>query len=276
MRHCIDDVDEYHGSSRHPFLPKMHLLPFADLLLALCLGAALGFVGGLFGIGGGIVAIPLFVLAFAMDQATAQGTALVLMVPNLLIGWWRYSQKHPVGWRAALAIAAPATLTTWALARFATALDGQLLGHLFSAFLGILALRLLWQGRGGRQPATGVPLRPAALPLVGVAGGSSMGLLGIGGGLVATPLLAGWLGQRQTVAQSLALALVTPSSLVALGAYAGAQRVDWSLGLPMALGGTLTVAAGVALAHKLPERRMRAAFAWMLLATALWLALAPR
>lgn len=254
----------------------MHLLPFADLFLALCLGAALGFVGGLFGIGGGIVAIPLFVLAFAMDQATAQGTALVLMVPNLLIGWWRYSQKHPVGWRAALAIAAPATLTTWALARFATRLDGHLLGQMFSVFLGLLALRLLWQGRGGRQPVSGAPLRAAALPLVGVAGGSSMGLLGIGGGLVATPLLSGWLGQRQTVAQSLALALVAPSSLVALGAYAGAQRVDWSLGLPMALGGTLTVAAGVALAHKLPERRMRAAFAWMLLATTLWLALAPR
>lgn len=44
----------------------------------------------------------------------------------------------------------------------------------------------------------------------------------------------------------------------------------------MALGGMFTVAAGVAFAHKLPERRMRAAFAWMLLATALWLALAPR
>jgi uncharacterized membrane protein YfcA len=257
-------------------MPLLHLLPLADLALALAIGAGLGFFGGLFGIGGGIIAIPLFVLAFAMDQAMAQGTALVLMVPNLLIGWWRYSRKHPVGWRAALSIAVPATLTTWLLAHFATHLDAQLLGHLFCAFLGILALRLLWQGRGGRQPVTGAPLRAAALPLVGVAGGSSMGLLGIGGGLVATPLLSGWLGQRQTVAQSLALALVAPSSLVALSAYAGAQRVDWSLGLPMALGGTLTVAAGVALAHRLPERRMRAAFAWMLLATALWLALAPR
>jgi len=258
------------------FVPPVPLLPFADLFLALALGAALGFFGGLFGIGGGVVAIPLFVLAFAMDQATAQGTALVLMVPNLLIGWWRYSQKHPVGWRSALAIALPATLTTWTLAHFATRLDGQLLGHLFSLFLGVLALRLLWQGRGGREAVSGAPLRPFSLPLVGVAGGSSMGLLGIGGGLVATPLLSGWLGQRQTVAQSLALALVAPSSLVALSTYAGAQRVDWSLGLPMAIGGTFTVAAGVALAHRLPERRMRAAFAWMLLATALWLAVAGR
>jgi len=67
------------------------------------------------------------------------------------------------------------------------------------------------------------------------------------------------------------LALVAPSSVVALATYAGAQRVDWSLGLPLAIGGLFTVSAGVALAHKLPEKRMRAAFAWMLAATALWL-----
>jgi hypothetical protein len=73
------------------------------------------------------------------------------------------------------------------------------------------------------------------------------------------------------VAQSLSLALVAPSSVVALATYAGAQRVDWSFGLPLAFGGLFTVSAGVALAHKLPEKRMRAAFAWLLAATALWL-----
>ena len=48
------------------------------------------------------------------------------------------------------------------------------------------------------------------------------------------------------------------------------------MGLPLALGGLFTVSAGVALAHRLPERKMRIAFAWMLLATALWLSLGPR
>lgn len=257
-------------------MPLFHLLPLADLSLALAIGATLGFFGGMFGIGGGIIAIPLFVLAFSMDQATAQGTALVLMVPNLLIGWWRYNRRYPVGWRSVLTIAVPATLTTWLLAHFATRLDSQLLGYLFCTFLGLLALQLLWLGRGGRDPVTGAPLHPASLALVGVTGGSSMGLLGIGGGLIAIPLLSGWLKQRQTLAQSLAMALAAPSALVALSTYAGAQRVDWSLGLPMAIGGMFTVAAGVAFAHKLPERRMRAVFAWMLLVTALWLALAPR
>ncbi len=254
----------------------MNLPGLLELLSSLLLGGALGFFGGVFGIGGGIIAIPMLVLGFGMDQALAQGTALVLMVPNLLIGWWRYSQRHPVAWQAAVLIGTTATVTTALIAHFATRLDGGLLGHLFSAFLGVLALRLLWLRHASRPEPAEVPLSWRALPLVGLAGGSSMGLLGIGGGLVATPLLAGWLGQRQTVAQSLSLALVAPSSVIALLTYASAQRVDWSLGLPMALGGMFTVSAGVALAHRLPERRMRSAFAWMLLGTSLWLALAPR
>lgn len=247
-----------------------------ELLYSLLLGSALGFFGGVFGIGGGIIAIPMLVLGFGMDQALAQGTALVLMVPNLLIGWWRYSQRHPVGWRAAVLIGGTATLTTALIAHWATRIDSSLLGHLFSGFLGLLALRMLWLRHLRQHTPAEKPLPWRALPLVGMAGGSSMGLLGIGGGLVATPLLAGWLGQRQTVAQSLSLALVAPSSVIALLTYASAQRVDWSLGLPMALGGMFTVSAGVTLAHRLPERRMRSAFAWMLLGTALWLGLAPR
>ena len=248
----------------------MHFLPINELVLTLALGAGLGFFGGLFGIGGGIIAIPLLVLGFGMEQPLAQGTALVLMVPNLLVGWWRYSQRHPLALRHALLIGLSAALTTWLVAHFAARLDPQLLRGLFSVFIGVLAMRMLLR-RHRRGGAAELPLNARTLPLVGMAGGSSMGLLGIGGGLVATPLLSGWLGQRQTVAQSLSLALVAPSSVVALATYAGAQRVDWSLGLPLALGGLFTVSAGVALAHRLPEKRMRAAFAWMLLTTALWL-----
>jgi uncharacterized protein len=47
------------------------------------------------------------------------------------------------------------------------------------------------------------------------------------------------------------------------------------MGLPMAAGGLLTVSAGVALAHRLPERKMHITFAWMILLTATWLMLRP-
>jgi uncharacterized membrane protein YfcA len=268
----------------------IHFLP------ALLLGAGMGFFGGLFGIGGGIIAIPLLVLGYGMDQALAQGTALVMMAPNLLIGWWRYSQRHPVAWSRALGIGLVAMGATWIAARWAAALPSSLLRVIFSVFLMGLALRSIWQLRESDQGSTenktrvgahigskpeshsGQPvdaggLSPRWLPAVGVLGGSAMGLIGIGGGLLATPIFAGVFRQRQTVAQSLSLALVAPSSVVALAGYAGAHRVDWHLGVPLALSGMVTVSAGVALAHRLPERRMKALFAWMLLGTACWLLL---
>ena len=45
----------------------------------LVLGAALGTVGGLFGIGGGLIAIPVLGVLFGLDQQIAQGTALVMV-----------------------------------------------------------------------------------------------------------------------------------------------------------------------------------------------------
>jgi len=255
----------------------------ADLLAflpALLLGALMGFFGGLFGIGGGIIAIPLLVLGYGMDQALAQGTALVMMVPNLLVGWWRYSRLYPVPLPRALGIGLCATATTWLVAQVAIGLPSALLRTVFSVFLMLLAWRLLWQ-LGARQraaaqgrPDEATPRVPERyIPLVGMVGGSSMGLLGIGGGLVATPILTSVFAQRQTVAQSLSLALVAPSSIIALLSYAQAHRVDWHMGLPLAASGMLTVSAGVALAHRLPEQRMRTLFAWMLLVTGGWLLL---
>jgi len=255
----------------------------ADLLAflpALLLGALMGFFGGLFGIGGGIIAIPLLVLGYGMDQALAQGTALVMMVPNLLVGWWRYSRLYPVPLPRALGIGLCATATTWLVAQVAIGLPSALLRTVFSVFLMLLAWRLLWQLRARQRaaaqgrPDEATPRVPERyIPLVGMVGGSSMGLLGIGGGLVATPILTGVFAQRQTVAQSLSLALVAPSSIIALMSYAQAHRVDWHMGLPLAASGMLTVSAGVALAHRLPEQRMRTLFAWMLLVTGGWLLL---
>ena len=246
-----------------------------ELLEMLGLGATLGFVGGLFGIGGGIIVIPLLVLGFGLDQAVAQGTALVMMVPNLLIGWWRYNQRHPVALKTALQIGVLACTTTWLVAHLATRLPSDLMRMVFALFLLLVSLRMLRPTTASSAATTTKPRDLRFMPLVGVLGGSSMGLLGVGGGLVATPVLTGWFGQRQTVAQSLSLALVAPSSIIALMTYSGAHRVDWALGLPLAAGGLFTVSAGVALAHRLPERRMRIAFAYMVLCTAVWMLVKP-
>ena len=40
-----------------------------------------------------------------MRQALAQGTSLAMMVPILIVGWWRYTRRHPVALGTALPLA---------------------------------------------------------------------------------------------------------------------------------------------------------------------------
>lgn len=240
------------------------------LLGLLALGAALGFSGGLFGIGGGIIAVPVLILAFGQDQATAQGTALVMMVPNLLIAWWRYARHNPVPAYEVIGVAICGTVTTWASAKLAGNLNQALLRSLFAVFLLFVAVQMMDRGaKAGSEAQPGANRR--YLPLVGVAGGASMGLLGIGGGLVAAPFFTRLFRLDQRVSQALSLALVAPSSVIALGTYSGNGHVDWTTGICLAVGGVALVAPGVELAHRLPERKLRLWFGVMVGLTGLWL-----
>lgn len=241
-----------------------------SLVLPLALGAVLGFFGGVFGIGGGVVAIPVLTGLFAMDQKLAQGTALVMMVPNLAIALWRYCQRQPLprGRTALLVVCAVGATTV--MAYYASGLASRELRRYFGLFLLWLGINALWQLR--RTARAGGRALPASLiPLVGLVGGACQGLISIGGGMITPPILVGLFRQSQAIAQGYALALVMPSSVVALTTFSIAHLVNWPMGIALAIGGALTVSRGVRLAHRLPERRLRVAFAMMLLATAWWM-----
>lgn len=246
------------------------MLLLTSLAIPLLIGAALGFTGGVFGIGGGIIAIPVMTGLFGMDQKLAQGTALVMMVPNLAIALWRYSQRQPLPkLRTALLVVCAATATTLT-ARYASNLPSAELRRYFGLFLLWLAVHSLWSlRRGGSSWSPAWPER--LIPLVGLLGGSCQGLISIGGGMIVPPILVTFFRQTLAMAQGYALALVTPSSAIALATFSGAGLVDWKTGIALAVGGALSVSAGVRIALRLPERRLRAAFSAMLLATALWM-----
>ena len=144
----------------------------------------------------------------------------------------------------------------------------------FAVFLATTAGTIAYRTwRGGARIGRGRRRAWGWVTIVGVIGGAFSGFFGVGGAFVAPPLLTTFFGLRQLEAQGLALALVSPSALLALLAYAGAGEVDWLVGLPLAIGGTAAISAGVAFASRLPERRMRLAFCGLLLLTAVLLAL---
>lgn len=241
------------------------------ILEALLLGGILGGVGGLLGIGGGIIAIPVLAWLYGLDQSLAQGTALVMIVPNVLIGFWQYRQRHPFALRTALGIGLASMASAYPAARLAVALDASALRLTFAFFLLWLAGYFAWNSRlrtVSRVDTHGTHWHERYLPIVGAIGGVFAGFFSVGSGIVAAPIFVRGFGKRQAVAQGLALALAVPSAVVALATYSQAQHVDWQLGIPLAIGGMMTVSKGVALAHQLPERRLKQVFALMLLMTA--------
>lgn len=233
-----------------------------QLLAALGLGGVSGMVGGLFGIGGGVIAIPVIGIVFGMHQQLAQGTTLVMVVPNVLLAFWRYRQRVGLDLRIAATLAATATVSAYPVARLATGLDPHGLRLAFAAFLATLAALVAYRTwHGMTAPPHRKPLAWGWTAAVGVLGGMVSGLFGVGGAFIVPPLFTTFFGIRQVEAQGLALALVCPGTIIALATYGGAGQVDWSLGIPLAIGGSAAISAGVAAAQRLPERPMRFAFA---------------
>jgi uncharacterized membrane protein YfcA len=66
------------------------------ILLVAC---GVGVMGGMFGLGGGVILVPLLVLLFSFEQHRAQGTTLVALVsPAGLLGLINYAHAHEVDW----------------------------------------------------------------------------------------------------------------------------------------------------------------------------------
>lgn len=244
-----------------------------EVLGAGALGAACGVAGGLFGVGGGVIAIPILGIFYALHQQMAQGTVLVMVVPNVLLAFWQYRRRIGVETRMAVTIAAASLAATYPAARFATGLDPRNLRLAFAGFLVGLAILIAHRTWRGRLAAGHYRPYPWGAVLVGLVGGTVSGLFGVGGAFIAPPLLTGFFGLRQIEAQGLALAVVCPATIVALTAYSEAGQVDWSIGIPLAIGGTMAISAGVSLAQLLPERRLRLAFCGLLTVTGGLLAL---
>ncbi|CAB5512153.1 hypothetical protein LMG26857_01442 [Achromobacter anxifer] len=247
------------------------------LVIAACLaaGALIGFMGGALGIGGGLIAIPALVLLMGMSQQLAQGTALIMVLPTIIMAVRKYNQQTRIDKRVALAGAAGAVVFTWVGARLALGIDSGLLRRSFAVFLFFIALFYVWRTWRASRPAARKPAAKGPVPVftprrasvLGILCGTLGGFFGVGGAVLAVPIITTVFRLPQTTAQALALSMVIPGSTIALITYSWAGQADWLVGVPLALGSLLFVPVGVRLAYRLPERKLRASFALMLFAT---------
>ena len=182
--------------------------------MALAAGLAAGVLSGVFGIGGGIVLVPLLGILLGLGQLDAQGMTLaVLLLPIGLPAVLAYRKRVAIPWRLVAAVIAGFVAAVGPGARVATSMDPR---HLRAAFavLVVAAAVQMWRRAADRAS----PRHEAAGEVrsnwnglwIGAVGGFLAGLLGIGGGLVMIPLLAAAMRLDQHEAQAVSLAVMLP------------------------------------------------------------------
>jgi uncharacterized protein len=113
----------------------------------LLLGLAAGVMSGLFGIGGGVVIVPLLCAVFHFEQRKAAGTSLAaLLLPVGLPGVLLYNQAGKLSFISALPVALGLLVGALGGAKLAIGLKPAIIKRLYGAFLLIIGIIFILQG----------------------------------------------------------------------------------------------------------------------------------
>jgi hypothetical protein len=276
-------------------------LPIAELsvnvFLLLGLGGAIGFLSGMFGVGGGFLMTP-FLIFLGVPSVVAVGTGTNLIVASSVSGmmahWRRGNVDFKMGAFLLLGGSGGAALGIWLFDTIVAAGQADLVITLFYVFflgaigvlMGIESLRKLLR-RGHEQRLRrahthtwihGLPFKVrfrrsklyiSALPPIAL--GFLMGILasimGVGGGFAVVPLLIYVIGMPTTVVIGTSLfGILVVSAISCLAHAVSQQSVDVFLALLLAAGAVIGAQFGSKLGTRLRAEELRGLLALMVLA----------
>ncbi|BAN45970.1 sulfite exporter TauE/SafE family protein [Metapseudomonas resinovorans] len=255
-----------------------------EFLLYLVLGACAGVLAGLFGVGGGMIIVPVLVFSFTAHGLApeilthlAVGTSLATIIFTSINSVREHHRRGAVRWPI-FAWMAVGILIGSGLGSFtATTIQGPVLQKIIGVFAILVALQM---GLDLKPKASrDVPGKPG-LTLAGVVIGWASAIFGIGGGSLTVPFLT-WRSVpiQQAVATSAAcglpIAAASALSFMLLG-WDNPRLPPYSLGfiyLPALVGIAVTsmffARFGARLAHRLSPRLLKRLFALLLLSVGL-------
>lgn len=253
-----------------------------ELIIYLLIGAIAGFAAGLFGVGGGLIIVPILYLVFsqmgydpAVIMQMALGTSLATIVVTSISSVSAHHKKGAVLWPVFAQLAPGLMLGAFLGAAIAGALSGRTLQVLIGAFA-------LWVSYGmfrGAKHTVVAQHKPLSAPILLSAGGVigvASAIFGIGGGSLTVPFL-----NKQGVVIQKAVATSAACGLPI--ALAGAMGFMWFGSSPThtlehAIGyvhiyafigissmSFITAKLGAAVAHALSPAALKKCFAGLLL-----------
>lgn len=106
-------------------------------------GVAVGFLTGLFGVGGGFLIIPALVLMLGLQMSVAIGTSLVIIVANSAAGLISHLSGASIDWAITAAFAGTAVVGSLIAGHFGTKVDTDRLQRWFAYLVFVVAAYVL-------------------------------------------------------------------------------------------------------------------------------------
>jgi uncharacterized protein len=241
---------------------------------ALLAGLLAGTAGGLFGVGGGIVLIPLLTGWFKTTQHQAHGTSLAAIGATAVASIVVYGAHSHVAWGTALAVGLASAFAARFGARAAARTSPRGLTGAFAVFLVVVALRLLWKAPEPAAHPVGQGLAGIAIGLaLGLAVGVFSGYMGVGGGIIAVPGFTLLMGMPQQLAQGTSLAVILLTAPAGAYEHARHGNLVWSVVPLLAIGASIGGALSSWWVQDLPHLLLVRGFAVFLLVNAVLIGL---
>ncbi|HEX9903787.1 MAG TPA: sulfite exporter TauE/SafE family protein [Propylenella sp.] len=281
-------------------------LPIAELtvnmFLFLGMGGAVGFLSGMFGVGGGFLLTPLLIFT-GISPAVAVATVtpqIVASSTSASIAYWRrrlIDEKMTLLLGAGGLVGSALGVFAFRALRSVGQLD-LIIALSYIAFLGSVgtimlreSVRALWRARSGRPAVTrrtghhnwvhGLPLKTrfrrsklyvSVVPVIALGAGIGFlgSVMGIGGGFLMVPALIYLLRvpTNVVIGTSLAYTLITMAVATVLHATAN-KSVDVMLAILLIAGGVVGAQFGAQVGQALRGEQLRALLAVFVLAVAL-------
>jgi uncharacterized membrane protein YfcA len=222
-------------------------------IAAVLSGALVGFVLGLVGGGGSILATPLLLYVVGITNPhVAIGTGAVAVSMSAALNLANYWRHHWVRWKPAFIFSVVGSVGALVGSSIGKAVDGSQLLLLFGVLMLAVGLLML---RPGATADRASPHQPWVLPALALVAGAASGFFGIGGGFLIVPALLFATGMPVIEAIGTSLVAVTAFGLATSLNYAASGLVEWGLALQFIAGSVGGGLAGAGVAARLSRHK---------------------
>ncbi|TYP85836.1 MULTISPECIES: sulfite exporter TauE/SafE family protein [Nitrosomonas] len=257
-------------------MTAVHMLSIEWLLLYAALGALVGFMSGLFGVGGSGILVPLLASLFAYQGIgtgqpvhLALGTALTCMIVTSAVSTRAHNARGSVEWKVVGGMTLGILVGAYAASQVAAKVNVAYIALFFAFFMGLVAMQIFigWQPKPSNKP-----MRHHTLISVGMSIGAISALAAVGGSLL-TILYLSYKNIEFKKAIGTSAAIGFPIAIAGaagymIGGWSATSDIPYTVGylyapafITISITSIIAAPVGVRLSHNLPAGYMKKIFA---------------